>query len=281
MNDGYLYSILYINLFQAANLFKKKNKPKGLPTDAAGLKEIVTFYEKNYKQLTGPQKSSPVKKPQVDEEANFVKSPAAKLTNGTTVEVGKLVTKEKAAEVESPKEEEDEAVVTSKPSNGKPAELESSDEEGDDEEEKTSAANGDVVKPASKTSPLDESDDEEDEGDEEDEDEEEDASAKGFIDDEAEESEEDEDADSDEDEDSEDEEDTKISEKTAPSPVNGVVEDDEEEEDDDERRRVMLETTLPEAAFRNTLTMKLDMARRHEKKKTRKKENTKKEPIRY
>ena len=108
LNVGYLYSIINTILFQAANLFKKKNKPKGLPTDAAGLKEIVTFYEKNYKQLTGPQKSSPVKKPQVDEEANLVKSPAAKLTNGTTIEVGKLVTKEKAAEVESPKEEEDE-----------------------------------------------------------------------------------------------------------------------------------------------------------------------------
>ena len=66
-------------IFQAANLFKRNCKPKGLPTDAAGLKEIVAFYEKNFKQM-----NSPIKKPQLDEEKNVVKSPSVpgKMTNG-------------------------------------------------------------------------------------------------------------------------------------------------------------------------------------------------------
>jgi hypothetical protein len=32
---------------KVANMFKKNQKPKGLPTDSPGLKEIVNFYEQN------------------------------------------------------------------------------------------------------------------------------------------------------------------------------------------------------------------------------------------
>merc|ERR1712037_190069 len=134
---------------KAANLFKKNNKPKGLPTDAAGLKEIVTFYEKNFKQ----QKISPAKK--LDEEKNVVKSPSvpppAKITNG------------KAAAVP----------------NGKPAdedEKELKDEESSDEEEnggEEEKAVEEVVKPATAPSAMDEDDDEDEEEDEDEDDDEE------------------------------------------------------------------------------------------------------------
>merc|ERR1719264_132572 len=142
---------------KAANLFKKNNKPKGLPTDAAGLKEIVTFYEKNFK----PQKISPAKK--LDEEKNVVKSPSvpppAKITNGKAAAVpnGKP-----ADEYEKEKDEES-----------------SDEDENGDEEEK---AVEEVVKPATAPSAMDEDDDEDEEEDEDEDDdeeeEEEDAAAK-------------------------------------------------------------------------------------------------------
>merc|ERR1712203_1193418 len=104
------------------------------PTDAAGLKEIVTFYEKNFKQVNSPHKNSPTKK--LDEEKNVVKSPAApSITNGKAP-----VTNGKPADEESSDEEEKEE---------DDADEESSDEEdSDDEEEKAMEVSGEVVKPA-------------------------------------------------------------------------------------------------------------------------------------
>jgi hypothetical protein len=62
--EGKLKSLVHQFLTEVdpkvANVFKKNQKPKGLPTDSPGLKEIVNFYEKN-----SPVKGK--KTPKVDE----------------------------------------------------------------------------------------------------------------------------------------------------------------------------------------------------------------------
>ena len=62
--EGQLKSLVYEFLTETdpkvANMFKKNQKPKGLPTDSPKLKEIVSFYSTN-----SPKKGK--RPPKVDE----------------------------------------------------------------------------------------------------------------------------------------------------------------------------------------------------------------------
>ena len=62
--EGQLKSLVYEFLMEmdpkVAHLFKKNQKPKGLPTDSPKLKEIVSFYSTN-----SPKKGK--RPPKVDE----------------------------------------------------------------------------------------------------------------------------------------------------------------------------------------------------------------------
>jgi len=76
--EGKLKSLVYQFLTEVdpkvAKIFQKNQKPKGLPSGSAGLKEIVAYYDKNA-AASSPQKGSPQKKAKVDEEHNIIKSP--------------------------------------------------------------------------------------------------------------------------------------------------------------------------------------------------------------